>query len=136
MAVRESGPPVVILLLATASSARAADREPPTPLEERRIEIGVRAGVSAPVGGIAASVPMKAVLGWLVPITIDVGLHTSPRLFVGGYLGGGFGRAAASTCDGSCWGYVARIGGQVRVHGAPNAAIDPWLAYGIGYEMI
>lgn len=75
-----------------------------------------------------------------VPLILDVGGKPWPNLFLGGYLGLGFGGAAGSSgqvCSQenvSCVTASLRLGLEAQYHFAPAASMNPWIGYGIGYE--
>jgi hypothetical protein len=133
----------------------------PKPTEERQREEGedgapppatgfqmaIRTGLAIPFGSVGADaadatskVAMSDVFSPQVPIIVDLGGKPIPNLFVGAYIGIGFGGAAgkqADACSKANAGCVAasfRIGVEVQYHIAPEAKLNPWVGYGIGLE--
>jgi hypothetical protein len=110
-----------------------------------------RLGVAAPFGKAtgAANDRLARRYAWQVPFLVDLGAKVSESIYVGGYLGFGFGdegnsRRVDAYCDDndddlendvSCISYTARIGAQVQYSFQPGAAVNPWVGYGIGYEL-
>jgi len=104
-------------------------------------QIAARTGISIPFGKYAGgdNNAMSDVFSPQVPITIDIGGKPIPELFIGAYIGLGFGGAAgrfADACDranATCVSAGFRIGVEAAYHLAPDSKMDPWLGYGIGF---
>jgi hypothetical protein len=77
-----------------------------------------------------------------VPILFDLGYKPLPALFVGGYVGLGFGGASGTfgrQCNDNndtCVAVSFHIGIEAQYSFAPDAAMNPWIGYGIGLESI
>jgi hypothetical protein len=143
-----TAPPIV-----TPSAAPAA---PAAPAGSAAVAVGVDSGEGMPVGepqslagrfegglrtglGIALgkagdntagqSRDVSDIVGWRVPIWIDIGYRVSDPLSLGVYaqlgLGGG------GDCDGSCNSSDLRLGAQALWHAASGGL---WLGVGLGYE--
>jgi hypothetical protein len=98
-----------------------------------------------PMGTVGKStggkdVSMGDVYGWQIPIIIELGGKPIPNLFIGGYLGLGFGGASGDTataCDRlkvTCAAASFRIGVEIQYHIMPAEKMNPWIGYGIGLE--
>jgi hypothetical protein len=78
---------------------------------------------------------MSKSFGGQVPLILDLGFKPSPNVFLGGYLGLGFGGTGDGVrCDTSCVAASFRIGLEVQYHFAPAESVNPWIGYGIGIE--
>jgi hypothetical protein len=148
-------PPVAPAQPATAANPTAlgaANEAATEPVEEpserdapkarKGFQMAIRSGVAIPLGDVQKDAKMSDTVGPQVPITIDIGGKIIPQLFLGGYLGlaiGGAGGAYADSCDRnnlSCVAVAFRIGAQIQYHILPDAKLNPWIGYGIGYEAI
>lgn len=132
------------------SAAGAAAQTSPVEEEEksdapkarRGFQMALRTGVQIPIGELEKNGKMSDFTGVQVPIIVDLGGKIIPNLFLGGYLGISVGGAAgklADTCekaDLSCTSIGARIGAQIQYHINPEGKINPWVGYGIGYELL
>jgi len=104
-------------------------------------QLALRTGVSVPLGEVAGNQKMSDTFGVHLPLLVDVGGKVIPQLFVGGYLGVSFGGAGGATgrdCDrdnDSCGALGFRFGAQVQYHILPDRKVNPWVGYGIGYEI-
>lgn len=149
----EPPPPVAPALPATASNpsaAGAASEASTEPAYEPRdapkartgFQMAIRTGVAIPLGDLEKDSKMSDVFGPQVPITIDIGGKVIPQLFLGAYLGLAFGGAAGNFSDAcernnlTCVGVNVRIGAQIQYHILPDAKLNPWVGYGIGYEAV
>jgi hypothetical protein len=59
--------------------------------------MALRTGYSVPLGSVTENLSMSDSVSGQVPILIDIGGKPIPNLFVGGYLGLGFGGVAGAT---------------------------------------
>jgi hypothetical protein len=121
----------------------------PVPEEERGaapkahtgFQVAVRTGVTVPFGSVQKDVKMSDELGVQLPLFADVGVKIIPQLFIGGYVGisvGAVGDTVSSACDRltvSCSSIGGRIGLQAQYHVLPDGKVNPWIGYGIGYEI-
>jgi hypothetical protein len=75
-----------------------------------------------------------------VPLMLDIGGKLNPHVFLGAYLGlgfGGVGSEMAADCSANsatCLHASFRVGAQVQYNVAPAAKVNPWVGYGIGIE--
>lgn len=123
--------------------AAVAHRAPPA---HRGFQMALRTGFAVPfgqVGKINDSSPELSMSDYTtgqVPLLIELGGKPIKHLFVGGYLGIGFGGTAGDTndaCDENdvdCISVSTRIGVEVQYHILPHHDINPWVGYGIGIE--
>ncbi|HTA90614.1 MAG TPA: hypothetical protein VK745_13585 [Polyangiaceae bacterium] len=103
-------------------------------------QMDVRTGYSLALGKFNQAAKMSDLASGQVPIIMDIGGKVIPELFLGGYLGLGFGGAAGETkaaCDlngGSCIAIGVHLGIEAQYQILPAGAVDPWLGYGFGFE--
>lgn len=113
---------------------------PPQPPAARpwypQVELAFRTGVASPGGDAVEGLRMSDLFGEQLALGVELGVRTTPHLWVGLFAEGGVGQAGAVTgcagtgrCDtGSASG---RVGLGLRWHLAPYAPIDPWFGYGM-----
>lgn len=130
------------------TAATQGSTEPP--VEEHRdapkartgFQMALRTGVSIPLGDVEKDSKMSEAFGPQVPLIVDIGGKIIPNLFLGGYLGIAFGGAAGrfsdacNRADFTCVAVGFRIGAQIQYHILPDAKMNPWIGYGIGYEAV
>lgn len=141
--------PVVAAPPPGASGAATPPSAGEPPVEERLdapkartgFQLALRTGASIPLGDAEKNTSSSDVFGVQVPLVVDIGAKIIPNLFVGGYLGlafGGAGGRASSLCDQAqvdCAGVSFRFGVEAQYHILPDAKLNPWIGYGIGYEI-
>ena len=106
-------------------------------------QIAARVGAAIPMGDAAKGAAMSDFAGPQFAAITDIGGKIIPQLFLGAYLGGNVGGIGDKTstllgCDKGTTGCLAvtyRIGVQAHYHIIPDGKVDPWLGYGIGYEV-
>jgi hypothetical protein len=127
----------------------AAPNGEPVAEEERRaapkartgFQVAVRTGVTVPIGSLRKNVKLSDNLGVQIPFHADVGAKIIPQLFLGGYVGvsiGAVGDTLSRACDQayvSCSSVGLRFGLQAQYHLIPDGKVNPWIGYGIGYEI-
>ena len=113
-----------------------SDRGPPR--ARVGFQLGLRTGLAVPFGLTDGEREMSNYFGPQVPIFVEIGGKVIPQLFVGGFLGLGFGGPAGwlkETCvDSTCLAIGARFGAEVQYHFLPAGPTNPWVGYGLGYE--
>ena len=124
------------------SGAAFAQQVPPPRVG---FQMDIRTGYSIPMGnafsGVAQSKLSDSVSGQ-VPVIVDIGGKVIPELFLGGYLGLGFGGVAGSikqACDAinaSCLAVGVHLGVEAQYHILPGGSANPWLGYGLGLESL
>lgn len=138
---------------AEATEAPAPHRDPgvdsgviSAPPDERtragRFEGGLRTGFAMPFGKagetrldpIGVERDVGDLVGYRVPIWIDVGYRASAGVHVGAY--GQIGLGGGGDCAGSCNASDIRLGAQVLFHTAPGSSADVWLGIGAGWEWL
>ena len=132
---------VVLACLALTFASRASAQAPP---ERRGFQLAFRPGVAVPFGKAAQDLKMSDVASvQYVPVLVDVGGKILPQLFLGGYVGLGFGSTAGEldrlcTANGgnSCSTFSFRIGFEVLWNFLPAGSVNPWVGYGIGYDSL
>jgi hypothetical protein len=93
----------------------------------------IRTGYSVPLGKLQKDTSLSDVFSGQVPIMLDIGGKLIPELFLGGYLGLGFGGAAKDNCA-SCAAVGLHLGIEAQYHILPGGQVNPWLGYGLGFE--
>jgi hypothetical protein len=105
-----------------AGSAWAAD----VPQEHTGFQMAIRTGLAIPFGDLAKDAKLSDLSSIQVPLMLDIGGKVIPNLFLGGYLGlgfGGTGGIAADSCDAmraSCVSVGLRIGYRGAVSHPPG----------------
>lgn len=126
------------LALFFAAGDTRADEPPPA---HRWFQLALRTGAAIPFGNVNQATKMSDALTVQVPLIVDVGVKPFEPLFIGIYLGAAVGGAAGvveQQCTSvglSCTGFGFRGGLQVQYNFLPAARLNPWIGYGIGYEL-
>jgi len=122
--------PGTIGLLAFSSVALAQ-----TPPPRTGFQMDIRTGYSVPLGKVQKDLKMSDVFSGQVPIMVDIGGKPIPELFIGGYLGLGFGSTGGKedNCP-SCAAVGLHLGVQAQYHILPAGQVNPWIGYGLGFE--
>jgi hypothetical protein len=121
-----------------APALARADEPPPA---HRWFQLAMRTGAAIPFGDVNKATKMSDALTVQLPFIVDVGVKPLAPLFIGVYLGAAVGGAAGvveQQCNGvglSCTGVGFRGGLSVQYNFLPAARINPWIGYGIGYEI-
>jgi hypothetical protein len=105
---------------------------------EVHAEVGTRFGVlSIPFGNAVGGEPIGRTTSPVVPLELEIGLRSSPTLFLG--LFGRLGLAISnSPHDPECYlcvGHVTMFGVEALFHLAPAASPDPWIGLALGLEL-
>lgn len=146
-----SPPPPSATAVAPAAPAEGAV-EPTTEIPEARthrappahrgFQVAARGGAAIPLGSAAQDSPLSDSYGAQFAAIVDIGGKIVPELFLGAYLGGNVGAVGSETskiCDqrraSGCIAVTYRIGVQAQYHIIPAGKVDPWVGYGIGYEV-
>lgn len=123
----------------------------PPPFARRGFQLALRSGLAFPFGsfrdrgdaGIAGGAPDASdLVGPQIPLTLDLGAKVTKWIFLGGYLSFAGGLAAgdlSASCDAlkaDCRALSFRVGAQVHYAIAPDARVNPWLGYGLGYSSV
>ncbi len=96
-------------------------------------QMAIRTGYSIPLGNAASGLKMSDAFGGQVPVVLDIGGKVIPNLFVGGYLGLGFGGCGALVQSNTgCLSDSLTIGAEIMYSILPDSRFNPWLGYGIG----
>lgn len=125
----------------TESEPPAEDGSKPAPKARTGFQIAIRTGASVPLGEVDKGEKLSDFLGVQVPVIADIGAKVIPNLFVGGYVGfhaGATGDTLQKACDAAnvdCLAVGFRIGVQAQLHFIPDGKVNPWIGYGIGYEI-
>ena len=113
-----------------------------TPPPRVGFQMDIRTGYSLPMGTAAETLAMSDVVSGQVPLIVDIGAKLMPQLFIGGYLGFGFGGAGGrgkTNCDANgfdCTAMDLHIGIEAQYHILPAGAVNPWIGYGLGWESL
>lgn len=112
------------------------------PPANRGFQLALRTGASVPFGKATNDLDLSDYSSVQVPFLVDIGGKPLPELFLGGYVGFGFGGPAGNTADfceavdAGCAGFGWRVGAEVQYHFIPGGKVNPWVGYGIGYEAV
>jgi hypothetical protein len=123
------------LLLVLAAAPAAAQREG----DDTGLVLGLRAGYGVPFGDLSRDGPaVRDVVPAKIPLRLDLGYRFALRVQGELFLELAPARVADEACGpgGSCDAYDLRFGLVVQLHLAPRAALDPWLAAGVGVEVL
>ena len=105
-------------------------------------QLGLRTGLAVPLGKAtgAPSGEMSNAFAPQVPLFVEIGGKVIPHLFIGGYLGLGFGGTAGdlreSCTSSTCIGIGARFGAEAQFHYLAGGAREPMARLGLGYESV
>jgi hypothetical protein len=127
-----------IIGLSGLSSIALAQAPPP----RTGFQMDIRTGYSVPMGKLAEGQKLSDTTSGQVPIIVDIGAKVIPELFVGGYLGlgfGGAGGATANSCDANgvdCVSVSLSLGIEAQYHILPAGQVNPWIGYGLGYQSL
>jgi len=101
-----------------------------------QLEVAFRTGVTSPGGEAFSGTSMQDLFGEQVSLGMELGVRTTPHLYVGLFAEGAAGQSGAvngclgaGRCDSST--SSGRLGIGMRWHLAPYAPLDPWLGYGV-----
>jgi hypothetical protein len=92
------------------------------------------------MGSLARDRKLSDSVGPQFSTTVDIGAKIIPNLFLGGYLGIAAGHAGGSLADACaaanqrCSSLTLRLGIEGQFHFRPDAKVNPWVGYGIGFE--
>ncbi len=132
---------------APAASESGWDAPPPRavprsiPPAARGFQAALRSGFSLPWGKASAEPgdELAARSGWQVPVILDAGFKLNKPIFLGLYLGIGYGSGRAEACaaDGfDCSALSYQFGLQGQFQFGASESINPWIGYGFGYEIL
>ena len=149
-------PPAPAPAPAPAPTPAPAPAQPPTSFNDTRpaasgFQLAFRTGVTAPFGTAsgAANDSLAHRYAWQIPLVIDIGARFSRSFFLGAYLGGALGSTGSdervdAACidddengrnDIACTSTSGRIGLEVLYSFQPDDSLNPWIGYGIGFEV-
>jgi len=110
-----------------------------------------RLGVAVPSGVAtgASNDDLARRYAWQLPLVLDVGARFARSFFVGAYLGGAIGSTGSdervdAACDDddengqndiACTTTSGRVGLEVFYSFLPDEDLNPWVGYGIGFEV-
>jgi len=105
-------------------------------------QMAFRTGYAIPMGKLddEPDADMSNAYSGQVPIFVEFGGKPLASLFLGGYLGLGFGGSAGTIGDLcsrpglSCAAVTVRTGFEILGYFSPGEKTSPWLGYGIGFE--
>jgi hypothetical protein len=122
----------------------------PPPEPSTGFQMAFRTGLSFPVGDVSGAPgdSLGARYAWQVPLVFDIGAKIGPSVFLGAYLGFGFGAEGSDPvveglCDDdddnlendvSCSAVTVRFGFEAQYHFMPGEKMNAWVGYGAGWE--
>lgn len=126
----------------------AAPAPPPPPYWgarqawQPRVEVAFRGGFSTPSGWAAPGITMQETFEEQLSLGVELGVRTTPHLYVGLLAEGGVGESGPAYANGGCGSglgcddgaWSGRLGLQLRYHLAPYAPVDPWIGYGVAFS--
>lgn len=121
---------VVVAFLAAPAASRA------------QLQLGVRVGGAFPYGEFETDYPVDDLVGWTLPVGLEVGWRFFDHLTVGAhgqYAFGTLDSAQERDCDElgqTCSLATYRVGIQALWAFRPAAQVDPWLGLSAGYEWL
>jgi opacity protein-like surface antigen len=135
----------VAAVMASSQGAAAADSEPEAPSPPPRadepsasgLRIGLRTGMALPVGdAFVSSGPLTDTIRAYVPLRLDLGYRIARHFYVGADVQ--LAALVPNNCPSgaSCSGHDIRFGALVAYHLLPSEKVDPWIAAGMGFEML
>lgn len=138
----QEGVPSATAPSSSAPNSAAIIPSPPPP-PRAGFQASLRGGYAHPSGFVAderGGYRMADYFSDQVAFTADVGWKPVAQLFLGGYLGLGFGGTAGEMkrdCYNARLGCSAadvRVGAEIQYAFLPGGLVNPWIGYGIGYE--
>lgn len=99
-------------------------------------EAALRTGFAIPYGEAAEGSTLSKLTAGVIPFQLDLGYRVTPHVFGGLLVSAGPALGGDCASGFSCSAAQVRVGGQVHVHLAPRAALDPWIGLGFGYEYL
>lgn len=124
-----------------------APAPPPPPWGARpewqpRVEVAFRGGYSTPSGWAAPGITMSETFEDQLSLGVELGVRTTPHLYVGLLAEGGMGDSGPAYGNGGCGSgmgcdegaWSGRFGLLLRYHLAPYAPVDPWIGYGVAFS--
>jgi hypothetical protein len=127
---------LAVLLVALAAPAAALE---PDAAGETGLVLGARVGWGRAFGELAHdAVAVRDVVEAKLPIWLEVGYRFGPRFHGELYfeLAPGSVRSEFCTSGVSCSATDVRFGIALQLHLAPRALLDPWIAVGVGIEVL
>ncbi|HVU01200.1 MAG TPA: hypothetical protein VHE30_05590 [Polyangiaceae bacterium] len=136
---------ILATFVAVDAHADSAERPP-----SHGFQMSIRTGVSFPTGDAtgASGDTLGRRYAWQIPLALDLGGKVSDSVYVGGYLGLGFGGEGSdfvteSACrdddddlqnDIACSAFSFRLGVEGEYSFSPGERWNPWIGYGVGFE--
>ncbi|MEO8875927.1 MAG: hypothetical protein ABI461_10090, partial [Polyangiaceae bacterium] len=107
--------------------------DPSIPKERVGFQMAIRTGYNIPMGNAATGLKMSDTFGGQVPVILDIGGKVHPNIFIGGYLGLGFGGCGNELgSNTTCLSDSLTIGAEILFSILPRGRVNPWVGYGIG----
>jgi hypothetical protein len=158
----------VLLLIAPAAQAEGDEVAPapraapapyvgeplpkPAPVGRRGFQMTIRTGLAIPLGlakrsaGGDVTAPgarsqLDEIVGWQIPVTLEIGGKPDPHIFIGGYTGIALGEPAGAlgqicTDTASCLATNIQLGAEILYSFMPDGWVNPWLGYGFGFSWL
>jgi hypothetical protein len=135
---------------APAASSNADDEEKPrgetkkaddaSPPARTGFQMSIRTGYALPFGSTGGNAEMSDTFGGQVPLSFNLGAKITERIYLGAYLGFGFGGVSGDfekSCNDvhyDCSSMSVRMGLEIQYAFMPRQKTNPWIGYGIGFE--
>src|ERR1700694_4191705 len=96
--------------------------------------LGLRAGWAFPIGDLSSTATLGDQIAGQIPVWLEAGWRFNKNLLIGVYGQRGFGLSnncpIGTSCSTSGW----RLGVEGIFNLLPDAAVQPWVGLGVGYE--
>ncbi len=101
--------------------------------------LSLGSGWELPIGRAESGLALRDVVAASVPIRVDASFRALPHVFVGAFVGWGFGAPADCPSDGRCRGRTGRFGfhGRYLFESSQGTSRPvPWIGLGAGFESL
>ncbi len=104
-------------------------------------QMAIGSGYAFPLGDVDSSLTQEEFISGQVPLLLDIGFKVTPTFYIGLYTGVGFGGAGSMLDDVctspgvDCSSSTIRMGINTQYHFLPDERWNPYIGYGVGYEV-
>ncbi len=123
-----------------ATIAEPSAPAPGTVPANKGFQMALSFGYSIPFGDVDSSLKQGDLISSELPLNLEFGYKVTPEIYFGGYVGYGFGDGGSMVdklCISSsvtCSLSTLRIGVNLQYHFRPEAKVNPYIGFGMGYE--